>query len=186
MLLKKEMGKAEIEKELTGKGDYVQIDTLRRYLKENVPVDMRKFASLKLAEIYERRSMFAEAAFLYSFMVENALNYQERMNYLLKEVEDFIRVGFFDRADSVMSKILAEVKPMEKSKFLTSIKNFYIIQGMTYEKEKRRSKAVEVYEKLAGMKGLLDTEKEGIDRKLAQLYKELGLTEKYLQITGKE
>ncbi len=178
------MTKSEIEKELQGKGDYVQIDTLRRYLKEMIPIDMRKFASLKLAEIYERRSMFSEAAFLFNFLVDNAISYQERMDFLLREMGDFIRVGFFDRADGVMNKIIAEVKPMERTKYIDAVKNFYRGQALAYEKEKRRSKAVEIYEKLVDMKGVSDAEKEDIKAKLLMLYRELGLTQKYLQLKG--
>ena len=180
------MSKPDVEKELYGKGDYVQIDTLRRYLKEMIPQDMRKFATLKLAGIYEKRSMFAEAGFLYNLLIEMAFNYQERMDFLLKEIEDFIRAGFFEKADGVMNKIVAEVKPMEKTKYFNAVKNFYRNQAIVYEKEKRRSKAVEIYEKLRDMKIVSDVEKEDITAKLLQLYRELGLTQKYLQLSGKE
>jgi len=185
MLLKKEMTKSEIDKEMAGKGDYVQIDTLRRYLKENIPADMKKFASLKLITLYEGRSMFAEAAFIYNTLIELAANYQERMDFLIKEIEDFIRAGFFDRADAVMNKITAEMKPMEKTKYTSAIKGFYMAQGLSYERQKRKGKAIEVYEKLAGMKGMSSPEMEEVKVRLLVLYKELGLTQKYFQLSGK-
>ncbi len=62
-MLNKDMNKNEIEKFLIGKGDFVQIDHLARFLKDkNLPLDKKKFVCLKLAELYEKRNMFREAA----------------------------------------------------------------------------------------------------------------------------
>lgn len=184
-MLRREMMKSDIEKELNGKGDYVQIDMIRRFLKENIPNEIRKFASLKLAEIYEKRSMFSEAAFLYSKLAELAVDYADRMNYLLKEVENYIKAGFFDGADSAANRITAEVKPMEKTKYSDAVKTFYKTQAQIYEKSKRRGKAAEIYEKMLAVKGLLELEKTEINNKLFGLYKELGMVDKYLQTKGK-
>lgn len=184
-MLTKEMMKSDIERELTGKGDYVQIDMLRRYLKENLPNDMRRFASIKLAGIYERRSMFSEAAILYAKLAEIATDYPERRDYLLKEIENYVKAGFFDGADAAINRITSEMKPMERTKIADSIRNFYKTQAQIYEKTKRRSKAVEIYEKMLAMKELPESERAGIKNKLSQLYKELGMVEKYLQTREK-
>lgn len=184
-MLAKEMIRSEIERELGGKGDYVKIDMLRRYLKESIPNDMRKFASLKLCEIYERRSMFSEAAVLYNKLADLAVDYPERRDYLLKEIEDYIKAGFFDGANMATSRITAEMKPMEKTSITSSIKNFYKTQAEIYEKNRRRSKAVEIYEKMLSMKELLDIERTEINNRLLQLYQELGMVQKYLQIKEK-
>ena len=45
------MSKSEIEKEIEGKGDFVQIDYLTKLLKEKLPIDIKKFICLRLAEI---------------------------------------------------------------------------------------------------------------------------------------
>lgn len=181
-MLKKEMGKSEVEKELQGKGDYVQIDSLRRFLKENIPLDVKKFCLLKLASIYDARKMFSEAADLYGKLGEISMNSTERVGYLTKQVEDYVRSGFFDMADLTMSKLLSEtVKFTDKAKATASIIDFYKRQADLYEKEKRRSKAVEVYEKLLTMK-ISDTEKDYANRKLMDLYKSLGMIDKYIKI----
>ncbi|MDD5699956.1 MAG: hypothetical protein PHH00_02060 [Candidatus Nanoarchaeia archaeon] len=184
-MLTKEMMKSDIEKELNGKGDYVQIDMIRRFLKENIPNEIRKFASLKLAEIYERRSMFSEAAFLYSKLAELAADYAGRMDCLLKEAGDYIKAGFFEGADAAANKITAEVKPMEKTKYSDAVKIFYRTQAGIYEKSKRRSKAAEIYEKMLTLKGLLDLERTEINNKLFGLYRELGMVDKYLGMKEK-
>ena len=177
--------KSDIEKELAAKGDYVQIDMIRRFLKENLPNEIRRFAAEKLAGIYERRSMFAEAAYLYARLTEMSFNYAEKMANLLKEAENYIKAGFFDGANSAAGKIASEVKPTEKTKYSDAVKNFYKSQALIYEKSRRRSKAAEIYEKILEMKGLLDLERAEINNKLLGLYKELGRVDKYLQIKNK-
>jgi hypothetical protein len=74
---------------------------------------------------------------------------------------------------------------MERTKATDSIKAVYNSQAKLYEKERRRSKAAEVYEKLLLMKGLPDAEKAEINNKLALLYKELGMVDKYLGMKEK-
>jgi len=184
-MLNKEMMKSDIERELTGKGDYVQIDMIRRFLKENLSNDIRRFASMKLAFIYENRSMHADAAILYNKLAEIALNYADRMTCYSKQAENYIKAGYFEGADMAINKIMGEVKPMEKTKFSEAVKGFYLAQAHIYEKERRRSKAVEVYEKMLLIKTLLETEKIEIKNKLSQLYKELGLVQKYLSLQEK-
>ncbi len=176
------MSKSEVEKELQGKGDYVQIDSLRRFLKENLPLDVKKFSLMKLVLIYENRKMFSEAADLYGKLAEISMNSSERSGYLAKQVENYVRSGFFDMADLTMNKLISEtVKFTDKAKVTASIIDFYKRQADLYEKEKRRSKAAEVYEKLLTMK-ISDSEKEFANKKLMDLYKTLGMIDKYIKI----
>src|SRR4030042_61033 len=118
-MLRKEMTKTEIEKELAGKGDYVLIDNITRFLKENLPTDIRKFVYMRLSEVYER------------------------------------------------------------GKIMISIKECYKNQAQLYEKEKRRNRAVKTYEKLLTL-NISDAEKDGINKKLLLLYKELGMIDEYM------
>ena len=142
------MIKSDIEGELYGRGDYVQIDMIRRYLQETISNDMRRFAALKLCQIYEKRNMFFEAGFLYHRLAEIALNYAERMNHLIKEVENQIKAGFFQGAEAAANRIAADAKPMEKAKMNDAVRGFYRTQAQVYEKEARRSNSIKIYEKL--------------------------------------
>lgn len=179
------MTKVEIERELHGKGDYVLIDNITRFLKEkSLPIDIKRFVYLKLIGIYERRNMFLDAADVYSKLPEISVNSSDKMNYLVKEVENYIKAGFFDKADATMRKIIGEVKTSEKSQTIDSIKEFYRNQAQVYEKEKRRSMAVKTYEKLLTL-NLLDVEKDEINKKLLGLYKELGMIELYMGMKKK-
>ncbi len=183
-MLRKDMTKSEIEKELNGKGDYVLIDNITRFLKENPALDVKKFLYLKLTEIYERRNMFSEAAELYDRLSEISSIVEERAKYFTKETEDYIKAGFFDKADLALKKIIVNIKASERPKIMLTIKEFYKNQANTYEKEKRRSLAVKTYEKLLDM-NIPDLEKEEINRKLLELYQSLGMIKKLMILKEK-
>lgn len=177
------MTKVEIEKELSGKGDYVLIDNITRFVKEGIPTDIRKFVYSKLAEIYERRNMFADAAETYGKLAELGVP-TEKSNCFVKETENYIKAGFFDKADLAIKKIIASVKASERPTIMLSIKEFYKNQARTYEREKRRSFAVKTYEKLLTL-NISDAEKNEINSKLSGLYKELGMVGQYMALNEK-
>jgi tetratricopeptide (TPR) repeat protein len=178
-MLRKEMTKLDIEKELNGQGDYVQIDNITRFIKENPAIDIKRFVYLKLAGIYERRNMFADAAEVYMKLIEISLVEKDKVNYLTKSTENYIKAGFFDKADATLKKALSEASVMERGKISISIKEFYKSQAQLYEKEKRRTKAVQTYEKMLAM-NYSDLEKKDISQKLLTLYKELGQVDQYM------
>jgi tetratricopeptide (TPR) repeat protein len=183
-MLRKEMTKVEIEKELTGQGDYVQIDNITRFLKENIPTDIKRFIYGKLVAIYEKRVMFGDAALVYEKLVEIALSKTEKVNYFTKAAECYIKAGFFDKADLSVKKAVNEGTMAEKAKITSSIRDFYKNQAETYEKEKRRNNAVKTYEKMLAM-GYSDAEKKEINKKLVDLYKNLGMIDKYMAMQKK-
>lgn len=178
-MLRKEMTKIDIEKELNGQGDYVQIDNITRFIKENPPIDIKRFVYLKLTGIYERRNMFADAAEVYIRLIEISLVEKDKVNYLTKATECYIKAGFLDKADITLKKALSEASVMERGKISIAIKEFYKNQAQLYEREKRRNKAVQTYEKMLSM-NYSDFEKKDINQKLLTLYKELGMVDQYM------
>ena len=83
-MLKPEMTKSEIERDLQGKGNFVQIDHLLRFIKEpGVSSEMKKFVYVKLASIYERKGMFFDASKSYNNAAIHCLNDLEKGNYYL-------------------------------------------------------------------------------------------------------
>jgi tetratricopeptide (TPR) repeat protein len=182
-MLRKDMTKAEIEKELAGKGDYVLIDNITRFAKENIPTDIRKFIYTKLSEIYEKRNMFGDAADIYGRLAEISTA-ADKTNNLIKETQCYIKAGFFDRADLALKKIISEVKAGERATIMISIKEFYKNQARLYEKEKRRNRAAKTYEKLLTL-NISDSEKDEINKKLLGLYKELGMIDELMNMRKK-
>lgn len=184
-MLTKNMTKVEIDKELSNKGDYVQIDNITRFLKENPPIDIKRFLYLKLTAIYERRSMFSEEADMYNKLTEISMVPAEKSDYLIKATECYIKAGFFDKADLMMNRATGEVKELERRRIINSIIDFYKKQAQVYEKEKRRNKAMKTYEKILSM-NIVSSEKEEIQKKLAELYRELGMVGEYMRLQEKK
>ena len=181
-MLRKEMSKLEIQKELDGKGDYVLIDNITRFLKENLPTDVKRFVYLKLVVIYERRNMFLDAANIYGKLTEISMTPGDKLNYGVKEAECYIKAGFFEKADAAVTKM--GVKEIERRKIMTSMIEFYKKQAELYEKEKRRNRAVKTYEKILTM-NISEAEKNEINLKLMTLYRELGMVDEYMKMKNK-
>ena len=178
------MTKVEIEKELKNQGDYVQIDNITRFLKQNPALDVKKFLFAILIQIYDRRKMFAEAADTCGKLIEIIMNPDEKSVCLKKEVEFYIKAGFFDKADAVFRRALSEIKPNERPKLSLEIREFYKRQADSYEKEKRRSLAVKTYEKILTL-DIPEFEKKEVNEKLIKLYKELGMVGEYMRLAKK-
>ena len=184
-MLQKGMTKSEIEKEIYGKGDFVLIDNITRFLKESgIALDTKKFLHMKLIEIYERRSMYSEAGRLCEVLAGLSLTSQEKINHLLKAAENYIKAGFFDKAEYSMKNALAESTLSGKAQIYTSIKSFYKNQAETYEKEKRRNNALKTYEKMLRM-DIFGSDRLDIEKKLLPLYKDLVMIKEFMELNKK-
>lgn len=183
MVLKKSMTVSEIEAELAGKGDFVQIDGLTRFLKEDLPYEIKKYVSIRLADIYEKKGMFMETAKLYEIVGELAKTYADQTKYFLRATEIYIRAGEIDRADECLKRAIVETTARQKADIITSMKNLYMSQAKYYEDNKRRSHAVKIYEKLLSM-NLSEEERINIKKKLLELYESLGKVREYYMLKG--
>ena len=184
-MLKKGMGRGEIEEFLKNKGDFVQVDHLTRFLDiKDIPTDVRRFCYLKLVSIYERRYMFSEVAKTYGRLAEVALTFNDKIDCYVKETEAYAKAGLFEKADEALKMAINFGNASQKAEVLFEIKDFYKKQAEIYEKEKRRNQAVKIYEKLASM-NLSENEKFEIKEKLLGLYENLGKIREYQMLKGK-
>ena len=172
-MLHKNMSKSEIEEELKGMGDFIKIDYLTKFSKETLPIDIKKFIYLKLAEIYEKVSMFESAARSFNDVALISIAFSEKIKYYVKEAELYIKTGHFERVDQAINKARNEANASQKAEIYFVIKEFYKKQAQIYEKEMRRNKASTIYEKLFQMK-ISEQEKQEIKEKLLDLYEKLG------------
>jgi tetratricopeptide (TPR) repeat protein len=172
------MSKKDIEKELEGKGDFVQIDYLTKFLRENPRIDIKKFVYLKLADIYEERGMFNEAAKMLNDAALISIAFSEKIKHYVKEAELYIKSGDFEKVDKAVNKARSNANASQKAEILFAIRDFYKRQAEIYEKEKRRNNASRIYEKLLQMK-LSENEKQEIKEKLLELYEKLGKFKEY-------
>lgn len=165
--------KSEVEEKLRGKGSFVQLEYLTSLMKKELPLDVKKFVGLKLAEIYENTNMFSDAAQIYETLAMISVKSSERVDFYVKETQAYIKSDSFERADTAMRKALAESNSTEKENIQKIIKSFYLSLAQDYEKKLRKSHAIKVYEKLMNMK-ISEVEKTQIKEKLMELYEKLG------------
>jgi tetratricopeptide (TPR) repeat protein len=183
-MLNKEMTKSDIERELCRQGDYVKIDNITRFLKENPAFEIKKFLLYELIKIYEGRKMFCDAADSCSRLLELTENEKEKIELLMKQTEFYIKAGFFDKADMVLKRMIEEINPKERAKIMMNIKEFYKNQALSYENQKRKSKAIETYEKILTL-NIDEKEKTEIENRLLVLYKDLGKVGEFIRLQKK-
>lgn len=180
-MLQKGMTKSEIDAELAKMGDFVKIDHLSRFIKLDLPTDVKRFVCLKMAEIYDKKGMNTEAAKMYNNAAIHSISFADKIKNHLKEAELFIRCGEFERADEAMKKAISHASAKERIEIPDQIKNFYKRQAELYEKEARRGNAVKIYERMLEL-GLTNEEREEIKKKLLSLYDKLGKVREYMNL----
>lgn len=177
------MSRTEIDSVLSGLGDFVQIDHLVRFLKEqDTNQDTKKYSYLKLASIYEKKAMFFDASKAYDSAAIYCLNDTEKSSYYIKEAEVLIKGGFFDQIEKAVSKAQQGMPIQEKQNILNKVKLLYKKQAEIYESQLKRSNAIRVYEKMLELK-ITDQEKAEIKAKLMELYEKLGKKKEFM-LTG--
>src|SRR3972149_6323145 len=114
-MLKPEMTKSEIERDLQGKGNFVQIDHLNRFLKDHqLSMDTKKFIFLKLASLYENSKLFGEAAKMYDNAASISLTFSEKIKHYTKAAETHVKLGAFDRVEESVRKAMSEANSRER------------------------------------------------------------------------
>ena len=177
-MINKDMLKSEIEEAISGKGYFIQIDYLERYLKTNPPIILKQFALTKLISIYEKLSMFNDAGKISEILAINVIAFSEKIKQYVKAAEFYIRAGQFTSAEYASKRAISEANVTEKEEIYYSIKEFYKNQAEIYEREIKRKHAVKIYEKLLEMK-ISDLERKNIKERLMGLYEKLGMLKEY-------
>lgn len=183
-LITKEMTKMQIEEFLKNKGDFVQIDHLSRYLLiKDLPVDKKRFVLQKLADLYEKKGMYAESAKMYNNIAIISTTFQEKLAGHVKETEQYIKSGNFDSADQAIKKAMGEGNVAQKAEVFVQIKEFYKRQAQVYEKANKKGNAIKIYEKILQL-NITDAERKEIKEKLMKLYESLGKVREYFNVKG--
>lgn len=177
-MLTKNSRKQEIEDFLEGKGDFIQIDHLNRFIKLLPPIDLRKYAYLKLARIYLNRAMFVDAAQAFRNAGVNSITFREQQENYMKEAKCFIRAMKFDDASNAFKKTLAEANQKERAELYKEYTDYFKKVGEDFEKQGLPGKSTQIYEKLIRMK-ISDDDKAEVKDKLLNLYDRLGKRKEY-------
>ena len=172
-MLTKDMHKPDVEKFLESKGDFVKIDYLTRYLKEMPPIEMRKFAYLKLAEIFLEKEMFIDAAHAFKNAAVNSVAFREKQENFVKESEAFISGGKFDESDKALRRAMDEANGKEKDALYFEILNYYKKESSRLDKAGKSGHLTKLYEKMLRLK-FPENEHLEIKDKLLKVYEKLG------------
>lgn len=177
------MHKKDVEEFLEGKGEFMKIDHLDRYLKLMPPIEMRKFAYLKLAEIYGKRNMLEDVAQAYRNAAINSTIFREKIEYFVEEAKAHIKKLDFAEADKAIKRALSEATVEQRKKIVDDLKIFYRTIAEELEKDLKRNQASKIYEKILKM-NISDEEKEEIKEKLKELYEKLGKVREMKMLEG--
>ena len=172
-MLGSNLSKSDVEAQIAGKGDFVNIAYLSKLLNEKLHRDTKKFVYLKLIEIYKRTRMFNDVAKMYEGIASISIAFAEQIKNHLKATQYYIKAGFFDKADYAMRKALNEANSVEREEINFAVKDFYKTQAEEYEKVLKRNSAAKIYEKLLEM-SITDQERGEIKERLMGLYEKLG------------
>lgn len=167
------MTKSEVENELKGKGVFVQIDHLNRFLKEPIGIDMKKFVFIKLASLYETGKLLGETAKMYDNAASVSIAFAEKIKNYMKAVEFYVKLGAFDRVEQGVRKAIGEANSKERDEINVSLKMMYKEQAKTLENEQKRNQALKFYEKLLEMR-LSEQERRETKESLLDLYRKTG------------
>lgn len=167
------MSKSQVEEELSTKGDFVKIDLLTKFLREELSLDMKKFVYLKLAGIYEKLKMPGNAAKMFDNAAIASIAFSEKIKFHLKEAESYIKSGCFDNVNAAIKKAMNDANASQKSEIVFHIKRFYLHEAEKNEMEMKRNQASKIYERLLKMR-LSHQEEREIKNKLVNLYEKLG------------
>lgn len=172
------MTRRELEEKLKNVGDYVKMDLLSSALKKQIDFDTRKFVLLKLAEIYELRRMFSEAARMMKNAAEINGTYEGKMNDFMKSCVLFIKGGNFAEGDIAFTKASGCATELQRGRLKVARKEAYKVQAKEYISKDRRSHAVEAYEKILSL-DLTSDEKREAQVVLLGLYEKLGKVKEF-------
>lgn len=167
------MSKLDIEKCLATKGNFIRIDYLTRFLKEDIPIDIKKFCYSKLAETYENMKLFSDAAKTFNSIAILSIAFTEKIKHHMMEAKNYVKAGEFGKADEATKKAMSQGNSFQKEEVYEEIKEFYKRVAENYEREVKRNHASKIYEKLLEMR-IGEKERKEIKERLTELYEKLG------------
>ncbi len=179
-----EKTRGEIEKKISGMGDYVQMSYLQRALNSGLDFDTKKFVLLRLSGIYESRNMYLESARMIKMAAEINITYNDKIRDYMRAVELNIKGIDYNEADRIFSQCVALGNGNEKNEMKSQLKNYYITQAKHFLNLDKRTHAKQTYEKVLTL-DLEMGERSEIQRTLLDLYKKLGDIREYTALREK-
>jgi len=174
----REKTKEEIQLKIRNMSDFVKMEYLESCIKVR-DFDIQRFCREKLADLYEDKKMFIEAAKNMQALADISVAFKDKMQAHMRQTSLLIQAGKYDDADNAFRKALATGNEGEKREMRKSIIEFYKKQALNHEKAGRGRKALEIYEKLLSMESI---DAEEIKKRLLEIYSKLGMIDKYFNL----
>jgi len=174
----KERNRHDVEERLKSMGDYMKIHYLGACLKHPFDFDTKRFAFLKLGELYENKKMFLDAAKMMMNAAPINTTFRDKMDDFVKAVELFTKAGNFEEADIAFEKALACGNDRDKINLKQRRIELYKKQAETYFDNDKRHSALVAYEKLLDY-NLSEADRREAQSKLLYLYEKLGKIKEY-------
>lgn len=170
-----ETTKEDIEEKSKKMSDFLKMEYFESCLKQNheASFEIRKYVNTQLANLYEKRSMFLEAAKNMNSLADIATTFNEKRLAFIRAIELYIKAGTYDRADDTFKKAMACANVVEKEDIKQQVKIWYKQQAESFEKLQKNGNALKAYEKLYTL-DLVEAEKQETKQKLLALYNRLG------------
>ncbi len=180
MMLVKETTKEAIDAKAATMSDFLKMEYFESSLKQNkeASFEIKKYANTQLANLYEGRSMYLEAARKMNSIADISTTFNEKRLAFLRVLDLCIKAGSYDRADDAFKKAMACANLKEKEDIKIQMKNWYKVHAAGYEKHLKHGNALKAYEKVYSLE-LNDNEKQETRQKLMQLYNRLGKIREY-------
>jgi len=167
----------EIEAKFNALSPFLKMEYLEECSKQNADLNIKRFCCKKLAELYEFRQMFSEAAKNMSSLADMAITFKEKISFFLKETELWIKSNQYDIADETYRMAIAIGNTKEKEEVKKAVKEIYNKQAFYFEKTNKNANALKIYEKLLHI--VEEGEKLEVKKKILPLYKKLGKIHEY-------
>ena len=177
----KETTRQEVEERASKMSDFLKMEYLEKCIKSHISLDVKKFAHNHLAELYDKRSMYAEAAKHKSALAELTTTFKDKRNAFVQETELWIKAARFLEADNAIKKALACSNTIEKQEVKDIAKQMYKNQAILNLKNQRNAAALKFYEKLQSLE-LTEDEKNDVRKNLLFLYDKLGKVREFYKI----
>jgi len=161
--------------------DMLRMEYLENCLKRSLPHEVRKFAHLKLAELYENRLMHGEAIKHMENVAEMSTSFKDKKEAYMKKIDMHMKLGAFMEIDDTLKKALACVNtPAEKNDLKNSMKDKYLQMAQKCETEKKYNHALKFYEKIF----VVEPNNPVIIKKLADMYNKVGKVREAIKMEG--
>jgi len=170
---KKRIGKNEIEDAIKGKGDFIKIDYLKRFLEDADNLEIKKFIMINLVGVLESKNMLKEAVEHLKSAAEISITFREKIELYMRQCEIYIKMRDFEMSDKAFKAAYSLANSQEKWHLKQNYSELFKMQAKIAEQENRNRHCMEIYEKLFRISESVE-EKRVVKEKLLGLYEKFG------------